>query len=61
MVILITAAQVAVTCVPPLQAILGTQAVPFADGLLILAATSFAIIEIEKRIRLALAGVGQPR
>ncbi len=57
-VILVTAAQFAVTYLPPLQAVLGTRAVPLADGLLIVAigAAFFAIIEIEKQIRLALAG-----
>ena len=52
----ITAAQFAVTYVPPLQALLGTQPVPFADGLLIVAvgAAFFVIIEIEKQIRLGL-------
>lgn len=55
-VIVITAAQFAVTYAPPLQAVLGTEAVPFADGLLIVAigAAFFAIIEIEKQIRLGL-------
>ncbi len=55
-VIVITAAQFAVTYLPPLQAILGTEAVPLADGLLIVGvgAAFFAIIEIEKQIRLGL-------
>jgi calcium-translocating P-type ATPase len=55
-VIVITAAQFAVTYLPPLQAILGTKAVPLADGLLIVGvgAAFFAIIEIEKQIRLGL-------
>ena len=62
-VILITATQFAVTYVPPLQAVLGTRAVPFADGLLIVAigAAFFAIIEIEKQIRLALEGASPTR
>ncbi len=56
-VIIITAAQFAVTYLPPLQAVLGTEPVPLADGLLIVAvgAAFFAIIEIEKQIRLGLA------
>ncbi len=56
--ILITAAQFAVTYLPPLQALLGTEPVPLADGLMILAvgAAFFAIIEIEKQIRLGLSG-----
>ena len=58
-VIVITAAQFAVTYLPPLQAILGTRPVPLADGLLIIGvgAAFFAIIEIEKQIRLGLKGV----
>jgi calcium-translocating P-type ATPase len=57
-VIVITAAQFAVTYLPPLQALLGTQPVPLGDGLLIVAAGAafFAIIEIEKQIRLGLRG-----
>jgi hypothetical protein len=52
----ITAAQFAITYLPPLQVILGTEPVPLWDGLLILAAGAafFAIIEIEKQIRLGL-------
>jgi uncharacterized protein (DUF697 family) len=57
-VLAIIAAQFAVTYLPPLQAILGTSPVPFADGLLIVAvgAAFFALIEIEKQIRLGLQG-----
>ncbi|WP_157016752.1 cation-transporting P-type ATPase [Mesorhizobium xinjiangense] len=55
-VIAITAAQFSVTYLPPLQAILGTRPVPVLDGLLIVGvgAAFFAIVEIEKQIRLAL-------
>ncbi len=55
-VIAITAAQFAVTYLPPLQAILGTKPVSLPDGLLIVAigAAFFAIVEIEKQIRLGL-------
>ena len=55
-VIAITAAQFAVTYLPPLQAVLGTEPVPLADGLLIvgIGAAFFAIIEVEKQIRLGL-------
>jgi calcium-translocating P-type ATPase len=55
-VLAITAAQFAVTYLPPFQAMLGTQPVPFLDGLLIVGvgAVFFAIIEIEKQIRLGL-------
>jgi calcium-translocating P-type ATPase len=57
-VIAITAAQFAVTYLPPLQAVLGTRSVPLIDGILIVAigAAFFAIIEIEKQIRLGLKG-----
>jgi calcium-translocating P-type ATPase len=55
---IVTVAQFAVTYFPPLQAILGTRPVPFADGLLIVAVgiAFFALIEIEKQIRLGLRG-----
>ncbi|MBW8298675.1 MAG: cation-transporting P-type ATPase [Hydrogenophaga sp.] len=55
-VIAITVAQFAVTYLPPLQSVLGTMPVTFTDGLLItaLGAVFFAIIEIEKQIRLGL-------
>ena len=57
-VLIITAAQFAVTYLPPLQAVLGTSPVPLVDGLLIVAvgAAFFALIEIEKQIRLGLRG-----
>ena len=57
-VLIITAAQFAVTYLPPLQAVLGTSPVPLMDGLLIVAigASFFALIEIEKQIRLGLKG-----
>ena len=53
-VLAITAAQVAVTFLPPLQAVLGTVAVPLADGALIIGIgiAFFALIETEKRLRL---------
>jgi hypothetical protein len=55
-VIAMTAAQVAVTYLPALQAILGTRPVPLWDGALIIAIgmAFFALIEIEKQIRLGL-------
>jgi hypothetical protein len=55
-VVIVTAAQFAVTYLPLLQPILGTRPVPLFDGMLIvgLGVAFFAIIEIEKRIRLAL-------
>lgn len=53
-VIAVAAAQFAVTYLPPFQAILGTEPVSLADGLLVVAigAAFFALIEIEKQIRL---------
>ena len=55
-VILITAAQFAVTYFAPLQALLGTAPVPLLDGLLIvgIGAAFFVLIEVEKQIRLGL-------
>jgi len=53
-VILITAAQFAVTYLGPLQAVFATVAIPFLDGLLIVGVgvALFTIIELEKQIRL---------
>ena len=55
-VIVITAAQFAITYTPLLQAVFATRAVPLADGLLIIGigVTLFAIIETEKQLRLSL-------
>ena len=55
-VIVITLAQFAITYLPAMQAIFETRAVPLLDGLLIVAcgAVFFAVIEIEKQLRLAL-------
>ncbi|MFN3659433.1 MAG: cation-transporting P-type ATPase [Pseudolabrys sp.] len=55
-VIIVTVAQFAITYLPPLQTLFATRAVPFFDGLLIVGvgATFFAIIEIEKQLRLSL-------
>lgn len=56
LVIAITGAQFTVTYLPPFQAILGTEPVSLAGGLLIVdsGAAFFAVIEIEKQIRLGL-------
>ncbi|HEX2840524.1 cation-transporting P-type ATPase [Hyphomicrobium sp.] len=56
-VLVITAAQIAVTYLTPLQSMLGTQPIPLADGVLIVAvgAAFFALIEIEKQIRVGLS------
>jgi magnesium-transporting ATPase (P-type) len=57
----VTAAQVAVTYLPLAQGILGTAPVPLADGMLILGigVAFFALLEIEKQIRLGLTGSGR--
>ncbi|MDX1266652.1 MAG: HAD-IC family P-type ATPase, partial [Oceanisphaera sp.] len=54
-VIAITAAQFAITYLPPLQAVFATESIPFLDGLLILGVgvVLFTIIEIEKQMRLS--------
>ena len=54
-VLIVVAAQFAITYLPPLQAIFGTQGVPLFDGLLIVAigVVFFALIETEKQMRLA--------
>lgn len=56
---IVTAAQFAITYLPPLQAVFETRAIPFLDGVLIVGvgAALFAIIEIEKQIRIRLAGL----
>jgi len=53
-VFIVTAAQFAITYIPPLQTIFGTQAVPLLDGLLVVAigAIFLALIETEKQMRL---------
>ncbi|MFY8095161.1 MAG: cation-transporting P-type ATPase [Niveispirillum sp.] len=55
-IIIITAAQLAVTYLAPMQMLLGTSPVPLMDGVLIIAVgvCFFAVIEIEKQIRLGL-------
>ena len=52
----VTVAQFAITYLPPLQAVFETEAVPFLDGLLVIAIgiALFAVIETEKQIRLHL-------
>jgi magnesium-transporting ATPase (P-type) len=51
----VTAAQFAITYLPALQQVFGTQSVPVLDGVLIVAigALFFALIECEKQMRLA--------
>ncbi|AXI49078.1 hypothetical protein C1J03_23415 (plasmid) [Sulfitobacter sp. SK012] len=55
-VFLVTAAQFAATYLPAAQPVLGTQAVPVLDGMLIITigVIFFAIIETEKQLRLIL-------
>ncbi|MFC6654648.1 cation-transporting P-type ATPase [Roseibium salinum] len=56
-VIAVTAAQFAITYVPLMQSVFGTHAVPFSDGVLLVAigVAFFALVEIEQ-MRLALGG-----
>jgi len=55
-VIAVTAAQFAVTYLPPLQQVFGTAPVPVLDGLLLIGigVVFFAIIEAEKQLRMGL-------
>ena len=52
-VVIVTAAQFAITYLPPLQAVFATRPVPLVDGLLVVAigVALFAIVEIEKQLR----------
>jgi magnesium-transporting ATPase (P-type) len=61
-VIAITLAQFAVTYLPPLQQIFGTQPVSLFDGLLIVAVgvVFFAVVESEKQLRIAIRRTGPP-
>ncbi|NBB82700.1 MAG: HAD-IC family P-type ATPase, partial [Alphaproteobacteria bacterium] len=54
-VLTVAAAQLALTYLPPLQAVFGTRPVPLLDGLMIVAigAVFFVLIETEKQMRLA--------
>lgn len=53
----VTVAQFAITYAPPLQKVFATEAIPFVDGLLIVGVgvALFAVIEIEKQIRIRLS------
>ncbi len=55
-VIVITAAQLAITYLPTLQTVFATESVPFWDGVIVIAigVAFFALIETEKQIRLRL-------
>lgn len=61
-VVAIVAAQFAVTYMPPLQRIIGTAAIPFVDGLLIVGVgvVFFIVIEIEKQLRLSFVSPRAP-
>jgi magnesium-transporting ATPase (P-type) len=61
-VLTVIAGQFAITYLPPLQAIFGTQAVPLMDGVLIVAigVVFFALIETEKQMRLAFRPPAEP-
>lgn len=54
-IVVVTAAQFAITYLPLLQTVFGTRSVPLSEGLLIVAigAVFFALIEIEKQMRIA--------
>lgn len=56
-VLVVTVAQLAITYVPALQAIFGTQAVAFSDGLLVvgIGVALFVLVELEKQMRLRLS------
>ena len=58
---IVTLAQFAITYIPVLQSVFGTAAVPFWDGVLVLAigVALFAVIETEKQIRLHLIAMKQ--
>ncbi|QLZ67781.1 carbonate dehydratase [Legionella sp. PC1000] len=60
-VIVITVAQFAITYFPPLQTLFITEAIPFWDGVLIVltGAIFFAIIEIEKQLRLRISVISK--
>jgi magnesium-transporting ATPase (P-type) len=53
-VIIITAAQFAITYLPPLQKILATESIPFLDGvsIFVIGVLLFIILETEKQVRL---------
>lgn len=61
-IIVVTVAQFAITYFPPLQTIFVTESVPFWDGVLIVltGAVFFAVIEIEKQLRLRLRVISPP-
>ena len=60
-IVIVTCAQFAITYVPSLQSIFGTLAVPFWDGVLVvgIGIGFFALIEIEKQMRLVFSNAGK--
>ena len=60
-IVIVTCAQFAITYVPSLQSIFGTLALPFWDGVLVveIGIGFFAIIEIEKQMRLVFSNAGK--
>jgi magnesium-transporting ATPase (P-type) len=62
-VIAVTAAQFALTYLPPMQSAFGTASVPAFDGVLLIGVGTvfFAILESEKQLRLPLRQQGAPR
>ncbi|MCI5073442.1 cation-transporting P-type ATPase [Oricola sp.] len=54
-ILIVTAAQFAITYLPPLQRVFATEAVPLLDGMLVIGigVLLFAIIEVEKQLRLS--------
>jgi magnesium-transporting ATPase (P-type) len=60
-VIVVVIAQFAITYLPPLQRVFATEGVPLPDGFLIIGigVLLFAILEIEKQLRLSIGNRGQ--
>ena len=57
--VIVTLAQFAITYLPFLQKVFTTKAIPIVDGMLIVAVgvAFFAIIEIEKQLRLRMSSI----
>ncbi|MTV52990.1 cation-transporting P-type ATPase [Pseudoduganella buxea] len=58
---IVTAAQLCITYVPPLQSVFDTVSIPFLDGVWVVGTgvALFAIIEVEKQIRLRLQAINR--
>jgi magnesium-transporting ATPase (P-type) len=61
-VLTVTALQFALTYASPLQSVFGTAAVGFGDGIIVVlvGVALFALLEIEKQLRLTLRRMGRP-